>query len=51
LDRPAGVADELVICGAGFLVGLLAAPRVDLTGLLIEAPCCALLTGHWIRSR
>jgi hypothetical protein len=32
------------------VVGLLAAPVVDLAGLLVAGPCCALLTGRWIRT-
>ena len=41
---------SVVLCVGVFLIGLLAAPRVDLTGLLIVGPCCALLTGRWIRT-
>jgi hypothetical protein len=33
-----------------FLLPLLAASWVDLTGLLIVGPCCALLTGRWTRT-
>jgi hypothetical protein len=40
-----------VILGLGvFVVAVAAASRVDLTGLLIVAPCCALLTGRWTRT-
>ncbi len=38
------------LCAGVFLLGLLAASRVDLTGLLIIGPCCALLTGRWVRT-
>ncbi len=41
---------SLALCGAVFLIGLVAAPRVDLTGLFIVGPCCALLTGRWVRT-
>lgn len=41
---------SMVLCVGVFLIALLAAPRVDLTGLLIIGPCCALLTGRWIRT-
>ena len=41
---------SLALCVAVFLIGLLAAPRADLTGLLIVGPCCALLTGRWMRT-
>jgi hypothetical protein len=39
-----------VLCAGALVVGLLAAPIVDLAGLLVAAPCCALLTGRWIRT-
>ena len=41
---------SLVLCAGAFFLGLLAASRVDLTGLLIVGPCCALLTGRWART-
>ena len=41
---------SVVLCAGAFFLGLLAASRVDLTGLLIVGPCCALLTGRWVRT-
>ena len=41
---------SLALCIAVFLIGLLSASRVDLTGLFIVGPCCALLTGRWERT-
>jgi hypothetical protein len=41
---------SLAICAGAFLLGLLAAPTVDLAGLLVAGPCCALLTGRWVRT-
>ncbi len=41
---------SLALCAGAFLLGLLAASRVDLTGLLMVGPCCALLTGRWART-
>ena len=40
----------LVLCAGALAVGLLAAPVVDLGGPLVAGPCCALLTGRWIRT-
>ena len=39
---------SFLLCAAALVVGLLAAPIVDLAGLLVAAPCCALLTARWI---
>lgn len=36
-----------VLLSGAFLIGLLLSSRVDLAGLLIVGPCCALLTGRW----
>jgi hypothetical protein len=41
---------SLAVCAGVLLVGLLAAPWVDLAGLLVAGPCCALLTGRWVRT-
>lgn len=41
---------SMVLCVGVLVIALLAAPRVDLTGLLIIGPCCALLTGRWMRT-
>jgi hypothetical protein len=41
---------SLVICAAVFLARLLALRRVDLAGPLVLGPCCALLTGRWVRT-
>ena len=41
---------SLVLCAGALAVGLLAAPVVDLAGLMVAGPCCALLTGRWIRT-
>ena len=41
---------SVVLCAGVFFLGLLAESRVDLTGLLIVGPCCALLTGRWVRT-
>ena len=41
---------SIMLCVTVFLIGLLVAPWVDLTGLLIVGPCCALLTGRWMRT-
>jgi hypothetical protein len=41
---------SVVLSAWVFFLGLLAASRVDLTGLLIVGPCCALLTGRWVRT-
>jgi hypothetical protein len=41
---------SLIVCAAAFVLALLMMRRVDLTGLLIAGPCCALLTGRWART-
>ncbi len=41
---------SVALCMAVLLIGLVAAPKVDLSGLLIVGPCCALLTGRWVRT-
>lgn len=41
---------SLALCAGFFLVGLLAAGSADLAGLLVVGPCCALLTGRWVRT-
>ncbi len=41
---------SLLLCGAAFLIAWLSMRTVDLIGLLIVGPCCALLTGRWLRT-
>jgi hypothetical protein len=41
---------SLVLCIGVFGVAVVAASRVDLTGLLVIAPCSALLSGGWTRT-
>jgi hypothetical protein len=41
---------SLIVCAAAFVLALLMMRRVDLAGLLIAGPSCALLTGRWART-
>ena len=41
---------SLVLTCAAVLVVCLTSPRVDLIGLFVVGPCCALLTGQWRRT-